>query len=236
MGSILFGSFHLNNNMDKRSVIKKVLLAFEQSSTSIKYDAIYKYNDGPNQIKQITVSFGITEYGNLKKLLTSYIEKGGRFKSSFESYLPSIGVKPLVSDDKFVGLLKESASDPLMQMCQESAYESMYIEPAYKFCLSNGLEKNLSKLVICDSYLHSGSILSLLRNKFSESVPSKGGDEKVWIKSYCEARKDWLQNHSNKILNKTVYRMDFMLDLINKGDWDLTQSPLNANGVKITNS
>jgi chitosanase len=222
--------------MDKRSIIKKVLLAFEQSSTSIKYDAIYKYNDGPNKIKQITVSFGITEYGNLKKLLTSYVEKGGRFKSSFESYLPSVGVKPLVSDDKFVGLLKESASDPLMQMCQESAYESMYIEPAYKFCSSNGFETNLSKLVICDSYLHSGSILSLLRNKFSESVPAKGGDEKVWTKSYCEARKNWLANHSNKILNKTVYRMDFMLDLINKGDWDLTQSPLNANGVKITNA
>ncbi len=222
--------------MDKRSIIKKVLLAFEQSSTSIKYDAIYKYNDGPNKIKQITVSFGITEYGNLKKLLTSYVEKGGRFKSSFESYLPSVGVKPLVSDDKFVGLLKESASDPLMQMCQESAYESMYIEPAYKFCSSNGFEANLSKLVICDSYLHSGSILSLLRNKFSESVPAKGGDEKVWTKSYCKARKDWLANHSNKILNKTVYRMDFMLDLINKGDWDLTQSPLNANGVKITNA
>jgi chitosanase len=236
MGSVFFGSFYLNKNMDKRSVIKKVLLAFEQSSTSIKYDAIYKYNDGPNQIKQITVSFGITEYGNLKKLLTSYVEKGGRFKSSFESYLPSIGVKPLVSDDKFVGLLKESASDPLMQMCQESAYESMYIEPAYKFCSSNGFETNLSKLVICDSYLHSGSILSLLRNKFSESVPAKGGDEKVWTKSYCEARKKWLANHSNKILNKTVYRMDFMLDLINKGDWDLTQSPLNANGVKITNA
>jgi chitosanase len=206
MGSVFFGSFYLNKNMDKRSIIKKVLLAFEQSSTSIKYDAIYKYNDGPNKIKQITVSFGITEYGNLKKLLTSYVEKGGRFKSSFESYLPSVGVKPLVSDDKFVGLLKESASDPLMQMCQESAYESMYIEPAYKFCSSNGFETNLSKLVICDSYLHSGSILSLLRNKFSESVPAKGGDEKVWTKSYCEARKNWLTNHSNKkTYQKTIF-------------------------------
>jgi len=53
--------------MDKISLIKKVLVSFEQSSTSIKYDKLYFWNDGPNKIKQITVSFGITEWGNLKK-------------------------------------------------------------------------------------------------------------------------------------------------------------------------
>jgi chitosanase len=60
-----------------------------------------------------------------------------------------------------------------------------------------------------------------------------GGNEKVWVESYCKARRSWLANHSRKILNKTVYRMDFMIDRIEKGDWELTQSPFNANGVKI---
>ena len=58
--------------MDKKSLIKKILLAFEQSSSTIKYDKVYVYEDGPNDIKQITVSFGVTEYGNLKKLIKSY--------------------------------------------------------------------------------------------------------------------------------------------------------------------
>jgi chitosanase len=219
--------------MDKKHLIKKILLAFEQSRTSIAYDKIYTWADGPNNIKQITLSFGITEYGNLKKFIESYCKKDGRHKSSFESYLPKVGKSSLVNDQTFIKLLKESASDPVMQMCQDQAFDDMYITPAYKFCDTNKFNLSLSKLVICDSYLQSGSILSFLRNKFSESVPVNGGDEKKWIHSYCTVRRDWLKNHSRKILNNTIYRMNFMLDRIEKGDWDLSQPPFNANGVII---
>ena len=219
--------------MDKKFLIKKILLAFEQSSTSIKYDKVYVYEDGPNNVKQITVSFGVTEYGNLKKLIKSYCFKNGKYSQEFTSYIPSIGVKSLVKNTEFITLLKESASDPVMQETQEEAYEEMYINPAYAFCDKNNFKEELSKLVICDSYLQSGSILSLLRNMFSERPPINGGDEKIWIESYCKARRNWLANHSRTILNKTVYRVDFMLDRIKKGDWSLSQSPFVANGVKI---
>lgn len=219
--------------MDKKSLIKKILLAFEQSSPTIKYDKVYVYEDGPNNIKQITVSFGVTEYGNLKKLIKSYCFKNGKYSEEFTSYIPSIGVKSLVKNTDFITLLKESASDPVMQETQEEAYEEMYINPAYAFCDKNNFKEELSKLVICDSYLQSGSILSLLRNMFSERPPINGGDEKIWIESYCKARRNWLANHSRTILNKTVYRVDFMLDRIKKGDWSLSQSPFVANGVKI---
>ena len=220
--------------MDAKPVIKKILLAFEQSSTEIKYDKIYKYHDGPNDIKQITLSFGITEFGNLRNFIKSYIFANGEYAKFFINYLDKIGKISLVNDEEFIKKLKEAGSDPVMQSCQEKAYDDMYIFPAYNFCEKNKLEKNLSKLVICDSYLQSGSILSSLRNAFSEPIPSKGGNEEKWIESYCKTRRTWLANHSRKVLNNTVYRMDFMLDRIKKGDWNLTQSPFNANGVKIT--
>ena len=220
--------------MDARPLIKKILLAFEQSSTKIKYDQIYKYDDGPNDIKQITLSFGITEYGNLRNFMKDYIFSGGEHAKFFTDYIDRIGRVSLVHDDAFIKKLKEAASDPKMQECQEKAYDAMYIDPAYGFCEKNGLVKNLSKLVIADSYLHSGSILSKLRNSFKETVPVNGGNEEKWVESYCKARKTWLSNHSRTILHKTVYRMDFMLDRIEKGDWDLTQSPFNANGVKVS--
>jgi chitosanase len=220
--------------MDKRSLIKKVLLAFEQSSTEIKYEKIYLYDDGPNDAKQITLSFGITEYGNLKDFIKSYIFAGGKHAKFFTDYADKIGKVSLVKDNIFIHKLKEAGSDPVMQECQEKAFDRMYIEPAYKFCEKNKLVTNLSRLVISDSYLHSGSVLKILRNRFAESVPANGGDEYKWTELYCKARKDWLENHSRKILNKTVYRMNFMLDRIKKGDWELTQSPFDANGVKIT--
>jgi chitosanase len=219
--------------MDKKSLIKKILLAFEQSSTNIKYNEVYVYEDGPNDVKQITVSFGVTEYGNLKKLIRSYCLKNGKYSDQFASYIPSIGIKSLVKDSKFISLLKESASDPLMQQTQEEAYDEMYIDPAYAFCAKNNFKEELSKLVVCDSYLQSGSVLSLLRNMFSERPPINGGDEKIWIESYCKARRNWLANHSRTVLHNTVYRMDFMLDRIKKGDWSLSQSPFVANDVKI---
>jgi len=220
--------------METRNLIKQILLAFEQSTTKIDYNKIYTYNDGPNDVKQITVSFGITEYGNLKTLLKSYCFKNGRYTKEFTPYVSMIGSQPLASDKDFINLLKTAGEDPVMQMCQEQAYDSMYIDPAYSFCEKNGLVENLSKLVICDSYLQSGSILSTIRNMFSETLPTNGGDEKDWITAYCKSRKSWLENHSRKILHATSYRMKFMLDRIEKGDWELTQSPFVANDVKIT--
>lgn len=220
--------------MDKKSLIKKILLAFEQSSTKIKYNEIYKYNDGPNDVKQITVSFGITEYGNLKKLIKNYCFKGGKLTNEFISYTNDIGVKSLVNDDKFVGLLKESASDPIMQEAQEEAFDEMYINPAFEFCAKHNLVLPLSKLVIADSYLHSGSVPSVVRNMFSATLPDNGGTENTWVNEYVIARREWLANHSRKVLHNTVYRMDFMIDRIKKGDWELAQSPFIANDVKIT--
>lgn len=219
--------------MDVKTTIKQILLAFEQSSTKIKYNEIYEYEDGPNHVKQITVSFGITEYGNLQNLLKSYCSKNGTYSSEFSDYIPLIGSKPLASNQDFIKLLKESASDPIMQETQEEAFDTMYINPAYAFCAKNEITENLSKLVICDSYLQSGSILSTIRNMFSESLPSNGGDEKSWIKQYCDSRRSWLANHSMKILHSTVYRMDFMLARIKNDDWDLSQFPFVANDVKI---
>ena len=117
-----------------------------------------------------------------------------------------------------------------MQFTQEQAFDNKYISPAYQWCEKNKFVLPLSKLVIADSYLHSGSILTSIRNMFPATIDN----EKLWIEQYCKARKSWLANHSRKVLHNTVYRMNFMLNLIEKGDWELNKFPYNANGVRIT--
>lgn len=214
-------------------LIKKVLIAFEQSQTSIKYNAVYTWEDGPNRIKQITLSFGITEYGNLKKFIEQYIQQNGKYAKDFIAYVPHIGKRPLVEDNNFINLLKESAQDPVMQQTQEKAFDNMYIIPALNWCSKNNLILPLSNLVVADSFLHSGSILSKIRNTFAAKLPSNGGEEKEWITQYCKARKHWLANHSNSKLNKTVYRPNFLLSLIDKNDWNLNELIYTVNGVKV---
>ena len=120
-----------------------------------------------------------------------------------------------------------------MQQCQEQAFDSMYITPALAWCSKNNLILPLSQAVIADSFLQSGSILSSIQNTFSAKLPVNGGDEKDWITSYCNARKNWLTNHSRKILHNTVYRMDFFLSIIKNNDWNLEQKKYIANDVKI---
>lgn len=219
--------------MNDTLLIKKVLLAFEQSATSIQYAKVYRFNDGPGNIKQITLSFGATEYGNLKTIVQRYVAKGGRVADRLKPYVEKIGKTPLADDERFVKLLQEAGDDVAMQLIQDAAYEEMYVQPAMRWCEKNKLILPLSRLVVADSFLQSGSILASLRNKFSAKIPSVGGDERKWTESYCIVRRDWLASHTRKILNKTTYRMDFMLKCVEAGDWNLAQPEYRANGVKI---
>ncbi len=219
--------------MKENETIKKILLIFEQGKPNIVYDKIYTFDDGPNDIKQITLSFGITEYGNLRNFIRQYINSSGKYKDFFLDYVDRIGRVSLVGDKKFIDTLKQSADDPIMRKCQEDAYESMYIEPALLWSDKNKFTLPLSKLTICDSFLQSGSILNLLRNRFSEKIPLNGGNEKIWVEQYCKARRDWLANHPRKILNKTIYRVNFILNRISLNDWDLEKFPMLINGTTL---
>ena len=80
---------------------------------------------------------------------------------------------------------------------------------------------------------HSGGIREALRNRFRESTPSKGGDEKAWVRSYVEARHNWLSNHSNKLLRKTVYRTQCFRSEIARENWMLDRLPIKMHGVAV---
>lgn len=213
--------------------IKKVINVFEMGTTDIQYPKIYIYKDGPGKIRQITLSFGITEYGNLAKLVSLYVEKGGKYADELKPYIPKIGKKPLVNDERFKQLLiAASKEDELMRDAQNEIYDSVYWDKAYRWFKANGFTHPLSMAVIMDSMIHSGSILPFLRNRFKENTPAKGGDEKKWIQEYVKVRRAWLANHSNPILRNTVYRADFFKAQFAKNNWDF-DCPLTAHGKKV---
>lgn len=220
-------------NTEVKKNIKKLINVFEMGVTDIKYSQIYIYGDGPGSRRQITLSFGITEYGNLKKLIQIYIAQNGVYADKFKKFVDKIGSQPLVDNSEFKSLLAESSKkDPIMRDCQERIYDIAYWDRAQSWFEDGGFKTNLAMAVIMDSFIHSGSIPSFLRNKFSTKLPISGGNEKDWIKNYCQSRKVWLANHSRKILRGTVYRVNFFLSQIEKGNWGL-DCPFSAEGVKI---
>jgi chitosanase len=219
--------------------IRRILSVAETGEAEWNPGAVYLYADD-NRFKparkQVTVSIGFTENGNLRKMLEGYLAKGSAHESKLRPYLKGLGSKDrpsLAADKAFIGLLKEAGKDPKMKEAQEEAFDKLYLGPAFDWAERYGFREPLSYLVIADSFLHSGSMLNFLMVKFPEKKPGDGGDEKKWVKAYLEARHEWLRTHSNKILNKTTYRADAFLREIAKENWDLSTPSIVMHGTEV---
>lgn len=217
-----------------KNKIQSILNCTETGSIKGDYGNISIFKDGPGNIRQITYGKSqTTEYGLLKELIELYIKNKGIHSEEFKKYLDKIEKKPLVNNKDFLELLEKAALDPIMQKTQDAFFDEFYWEPAVEWAESNGFKHPLSLLVIYDSFIHSGGIRMDLRSRFKESVPSKGGKEKEWIKQYLAVRRSWLATHKTRpVLRKTVYRIDDILTAIKKDDWNL-EKPYNANGIVV---
>lgn len=216
------------------SKIISVIDVFETSSLIQNYSKISIFNDGPNNIRQITLGRGLTEFGNLAVLVKRYANAGGKYSNQFKEYEDRIGKHPsLVTNANFLRLLEDASEDPVMRREQDLIFAEKYWNPAKTFFINNGFAEALSMLVIYDSYIHSGSVPSWLRKRFSEKPPAKGGSERNWIEQYVNTRHNWLATHSSRpILRKTIYRTNCFKEQMRNNNWDLTQ-PINANGIIV---
>jgi chitosanase len=223
--------------MEKRRELEKirnVLVVAETGKQVIPYGAVYVMADGPNNIKQITLSIGFTQYGgNLSKVIEEYGRKNGEYSLELTPMLAVMRKMDTVSNSHYLKSLKEAGADPIMKETQDAMFDSLYLEPAIKWAEAEGFVEPLSMLIIADSFLHSGSMLLSLRSKFSEKTPKWGGLERAWIIGYLNARHKWLANHSSRLLRNTTYRTTYYKKLIVDGDWSLdTYHTLAMNGTK----
>ncbi len=225
----------LTLSAETRTLVSRVLAAAENSDPDGDPSGVYVHRDGKNRRRQITLGIGFTEdSGNLRKVVEAYVEAGGRFADPMRPFIDRIGATPNLSgNDEFKALLKTAGrQDPLFAEVQRDKFVDIILEPARGFCEREGLKDPLSFLVVADSYLHSGGILSFLRNRFPERSPADGGDERVWIEQYVDTRHDWLANHSNPLLRNTIYRTRALTQQIDRGNWDLLP-PIEMHGITV---
>ena len=219
----------------QRLICDRVINVFETGTIRGKYGAISIYHDGPHLIRQITYGRAqTTEYGNLRRLVEMYAAAGGLYSNDLKTYVPLIGNTALVDNAPFKDLLRRAGNeDPIMQATQDRFFDEVYFQPAQKWADANGFALPLSMLVIYDSFIHSGRILDFLRSRFAEVPPSKGGDEKTWIAQYADARHKWLSTHSRSDLRASSYRTKDLVREIARGNWDLSNLPVIANGTPV---
>lgn len=220
----------------KRFIIEGVVNAFETGSVHGDYSAIAIHHDGPHGIRQITYGRSqTTEYGKLRMLVLRYAQAQGRYSAELGRYTRSIGSVPLTDDIKFRSLLRQAGRrDPVMRAIQDEFFDDEYYVPAMQWAAARGLTLPLSGLVVYDSFIHSGSILPLIRRTFSEQPPSAGGDEKAWTSAYVKARHRWLASHPRDDVRRTCYRTECLDEQIQRENWQLDQLPILANGVTVS--
>jgi len=214
--------------------IQQIINVFETGTIEGKYDALVTLDDGVDNSRQITYGRSqTTEQGNLVTLINMYIARNGLFANDFLPYQNKIGKVSLVGDTVFKNLLRKAArEDVIMRNTQDEFFDILYYTPALTFFTGLKLTFPLSLLVIYDSFIHSGSVPPFLRERFVELPPSRGGEEKAWVKAYVKTRHTWLETNKKLILRKTIYRTQCFLNEIKHGNWDLSK-PVNANGTSV---
>jgi hypothetical protein len=225
----------INLTPSQRLICERVINVFETGSTRGDYSNISIYPDGPNRIRQITYGRAqTTEYSHLRELVQMYVDASGKYSEDLRPYVPLIGRTALVNNDAFKSLLRRAGrEDSVMAQTQDVFFDRAYFQPALTWANGHGFTQALSMLVIYDSFIHSGGILDFLRARFREQPPVDGGDEKVWISEYVQARNDWLATNSRQVLRPTVYRTKCFAHEIARGNWDLSQLPIIAHGTPV---
>lgn len=219
----------------QRLIIERVVNAFETGRAQGDYGAIAIFNDGPHGIRQITYGRSqTTEYGKLRLLVTRYAEAGGTYSEDLARYADRVGAEPLTDDLQFRSLLRTAGrTDAVMRDAQDAFFEKEFFLPAMQWASDHGFTLPLSALVVYDSFIHSGSILPLIRRSFPELTPASGGDERAWTTAYVKARHAWLSGHARVDVRKTVYRTRCLAEQIQRSNWHLEFRPIRANGVVV---
>jgi len=220
---------------NQKSLIERVINCFETGKPDGDYGMISLYADGPHDVRQITYGRSqTTEYGNLRQLVQMYCHAGGSFCAMLRAYAERVGSTPLADDSEFKSLLRRAGrEDPVMRRTQDQFFEEAYFRPAMDWADEHRFALPLSALVIYDSFIHSGSILWIIRQRFTENPPDLGGEEKAWISAYVRQRHAWLSEHRRAAVRASNYRTRDLQREIARKNWDLAQVPLMANGVAV---
>jgi chitosanase len=173
--------------------------------------------------------------GNLYLLIKAYCEQPGtQYGQILSDYLPALKVRDFALDHNtsFKNWLKKAGLDPIMHDVQDDFFDRIYWQPAINSATALGVGSALGITVVYDSHIH-GAWPRMRDRTIDHYGKPVASSEKEWVRHYINTRRDWLANHPNRLLRRTVYRMDSFLRLLQQGQWQLAL-PLTVRGLHIT--
>jgi hypothetical protein len=218
-----------------------IVHVFETSKPFGDYSAVAVLNDGAG------ISYGINQFthksGSLAAVIERYIELAQYNENQTDlaylvNFLPSLRQKvridELSKNTVLKSTLRDLGSDPFMRQAQNEIAFERYLRPAIAACEGSHFTQPLSLAVIYDSINH-GS-WEKIRDRVvidRTGYPSNEAFERAWITEYVHDRDAWLASVPR--LNSTRYRTRLFLNLIERGNWQITL-PLRVQGVTLTDA
>lgn len=220
-------------NETKKRTAQAIVNIFETGSARGEYGQVTLFAGDSGHLTYGRAQTTLAS-GNLFLLIKAYVASpGAKLAEKFTPYLADLQNRDvsLDLDRSLQELLRQAGDDPTMQITQDAFFDRVYWAPAVTSAEYIGVALPLSVAVVYDSRIH-GS-WHRVRN---QTIDQYGSVEKIgeeqWIADYILERGDWLANHSNRLLQRTVYRMQAFTQLIEQNAWQLPL-PLDVRGVTI---
>ena len=172
--------------------------------------------------------------GNLHILIRDYCgAPGAQYAAGLHPYLAALDACDITLDTDlaFHELLRRAGDDPVMREVQDAFFDRIYWAPTLASADYIGAATPLGTSIIYDARIH-GAWHALRDRTIEAHGQPKAIGEQTWLRHYVVVRRDWLANHSNTLLRKTVYRMESFNTLIAADKWDL-DLPITVRGVVI---
>jgi len=172
--------------------------------------------------------------GNLHLLIEAYCAApDAALADELRPYLPRMRAVDLALDHdlRLHGLLEQAGRDPAMRDVQDAFFDRVFWTPAARAARDLGLVDPLAAAVVYDSKVHGSWTLVRNRVTAERGRPDALGG-RAWIDAYVRARRRWLAEHLNRLLRRTVYRMDAFRTLLEARNWAL-ELPITVRGCLI---
>lgn len=224
-----------------KQAAKAIVNVFETGRVQGNYSTVVCHTDDLGGLtygrSQTTINSG-----NLYLLIKDYCEtEGAQYAQELRHYLEELekgrnSHKLACSSNsqelrEITRILRDAGSDPVMRAVQDAFFERAYWIPAMKAAAELGVNTPLGKAVVYDSFIHGSWNRMRDRTNQNAGLISRIG-EQAWIKAYVDTRRQWLANHRNPLLPRTVYRMDAFKQLIRDNNWNLTL-PFTVRGQRV---
>ncbi|MCI3205965.1 MULTISPECIES: chitosanase [Pandoraea] len=222
--------------VDRQTQVEDSLVSiFENLTLKIRYEYIQNLNDG----RGFTAGrAGFTSgTDDLLQVVQEYTAR--KPGNALAPYLPAL--RAVNGTDSTAGLggfpeaWRAAATDPQMIAAQDAVNDQLYRVPSRKLANKLGLVLPLSRAALYEAGIQHGygddpdSVKQIAARATAQvgSTPAAGADEKTWLLTFLEMRRDDLLAPANtssaEEWRKSVGRADAMITLFQTGNFDLTQ-------------